>query len=802
LARELVALGAEDARERSTGVTFSGDLEVAYRACLWSRVANRVFLELARFEAVDAEAFYNAVREIDWTEHLGSGATLACDFSGQHPSITHTHFGALKLKDAIVDSVRDSRAWRPSVELERPSVRVHAHAHGNNIALSLDLSGESLHRRGYRGAAGEAPLKENVAAGVLLRSGWPDLAASSGGEFLDPMCGSGTFVIEAALIAADYAPGLGREYFGFLGWAGHDTDAWERLTAEARARARAGLDAAAARGLEGTIRGTDRDGGAVRNARGNAERAGVQRLVRFEVRALADAAPMGLRAQVALAPRAEAASVSLAEVGDDSAPRAVGASASLDEADGGSGSQAGGAPVPQAAAGLLCTNPPYGIRLEDRDTARAVHRELGAVLRERFQGWNAAVLTGTPEFGLELGIRAHRTHTIWNGAIECRLLRMKVDTGSAREVGRLGKGDTNLRDTPGAQMFANRLGKNFKKQQAWADRSGVSCYRLYDADMPEYAFAIDVYRTIEGADGAHPAASTGAPAWPGALGDARVQPAEAASAGAGELTWLYVQEYAAPAEIELESVRKRRGEALSTLSDVTGVAQERVRVRTRRKNKRGEQYNKVQERETYHVVMEDGLKFLVNFDDYLDTGLFLDHRVTRGRLRAAASGKRFLNLFAYTCTATVYAAAGGAASTTSVDMSNTYLNWAQRNFELNGLSPDRNGLVQADCRVWLQEGARSRERYDLIFIDPPTFSNSKRMEGVFDVERDHPEFIDGCVRLLAPGGLIVFSTNSQRFRLDESLSQRYDVRDISAKTLPKDFERNPRIHRCFEVRVR
>jgi 23S rRNA (guanine2445-N2)-methyltransferase / 23S rRNA (guanine2069-N7)-methyltransferase len=424
----------------------------------------------------------------------------------------------------------------------------------------------------------------------------------------------------------------------------------------------------------------------------------------------------------------------------------------------------------QTVAGLLCTNPPYGVRLEDRDTARAVHRELGVVLRERFQGWNAAVLTGTPEFGLELGIRAHRTHTVWNGAIECRLLRMKVDTGSAREPGRLGKGEVvNLRETPGAQMFANRLAKNLKKQQAWADRSGVSCYRLYDADMPEYAFAIDMYRTIE---------------------------------DAGELNWLYVQEYAAPAEIELESVRKRRGEALSTLSDVTAVVQERVRVRTRRKNKRGEQYSKVQERETYHVVKEDGLKFLVNFDDYLDTGLFLDHRLTRGRLRAAASGKRFLNLFAYTCTASVYAAAGGAVSTTSVDMSNTYLNWAQRNFELNGLSPDRNGLVQADCRVWLQDGARSRERYDLIFIDPPTFSNSKRMEGVFDVERDHPEFIDGCVRLLAPGGLIVFSTNSQRFRLDESLSQRYDVRDISAQTLPKDFERNPRIHRCFEVRVR
>jgi 23S rRNA (guanine2445-N2)-methyltransferase / 23S rRNA (guanine2069-N7)-methyltransferase len=764
LARELVALGAADARERSTGVTFSGDLEVAYRACLWSRVASRVFLEVARFEAVDAEAFYNAVREVDWTEHLGPGATLACDFTGQHPSITHTHFGALKLKDAIVDSVRDSRAWRPSVELERPSVRVHAHAHGNSFVVSLDLAGEGLHRRGYRGAAGEAPLKENVAAGVLLRSGWPDLAAAAGGsEFLDPMCGSGTFVIEAALIAADHAPGLGREYFGFLGWAGHDADAWERLTAEARARARVGLDAAAARGLEGAIRGSDRDPGAVRNARGNAERAGVQRLVRFEVMGLKDAAPLG-RARAEDVP---AAAVPAVPADDSPALRDEGASASVDEAEGGPAPQTGAA---SSVAGLLCTNPPYGVRLEDRDTARAVHRELGVVLRERFQGWNAAVLTGTPEFGLELGIRAHRTHTVWNGAIECRLLRMKVDTGSAREPGRLGKGDVvNLRETPGAQMFANRLAKNLKKQQSWADRSGVSCYRLYDADMPEYAFAIDMYRTIE---------------------------------DAGELNWLYVQEYAAPAEIELDSVRKRRGEALSTLSDVTGVAQERVRVRTRRKNKRGEQYSKVQERETYHVVMEDGLKFLVNFDDYLDTGLFLDHRVTRGRLRAAASGKRFLNLFAYTCTASVYAAAGGAASTTSVDMSNTYLNWAQRNFELNGLSPDRNGLVQADCRVWLQDGARSRERYDLIFIDPPTFSNSKRMEGVFDVERDHPEFIDGCVRLLAPGGLIVFSTNSQRFRLDESLSQRYDVRDISAKTLPKDFERNPRIHRCFEVRVR
>ena len=849
LARELVAFGAADARERSTGVSFSGSLAVAYRACLWSRVANRVFLEVGRFDVADAEAFYRAVRSVDWTDHLGPEATLACDFSGHHPSITHTHFGALKLKDAIVDSVREERAWRPSVELDRPSVRVHAHANGTQVTVSLDLSGESLHRRGYRGAAGEAPLKENVAAGVLMRSGWPEMAAQ-GAPFLDPMCGSGTFVIEAALIASDRAPGLDREYFGFPGWAGHDDELWRRLLEEAQARARAGLESALARGLAGALRGQDRDPSAVRNARSNADRAGVRDLVEFDVRPLKDAAPI---ARVSPPPGA-------------------------------------GGP-----AGLVCTNPPYGVRLEDRETARAVHRELGVVLRERFQGWNAAVLTGSPEFGLELGIRAHRTHTVWNGAIECRLLRMKVETGSAREPGRLGKGDTDLRNTPGAQMFANRLAKNLKKQQPWADRSGIFCYRLYDADMPEYAFAIDVYRTLAGpalAPSAAPArqggamrsepvagsareggatrsepvagsareggptrsgpvagsareggptrsddvpgsAREGGPTRPEAVAacarvaaptrseavagsvrdggptrsEAAVAPARGATsapqmAGVDTVTWLYVQEYAAPSEIELDAVRRRRGEALSTLSDVTGVDPDRIRIRTRRKTKRGEQYAKVQDRSDYHVVVEDGLKFLVNFDDYLDTGLFLDHRKTRARLRAAAAGKRFLNLFAYTCTASVYAAAGGAIATTSVDMSNTYLNWAQRNFELNGLAPDRNSLIQADCRVWLEDGARGRERYDLIFIDPPTFSNSKRMEGVLDVDRDHPILIDGCARLLAPGGLIVFSTNSQRFRLDDSLTRRYDVVDISTKTLPHDFERNPRIHRCFEIRVK
>ena len=715
LARELTALGAAEVRERSTGVAFTGDLTVAYRACLGSRIANRVFLELARFEAASADEFYTGARGVDWSTHLAPGATLACDFSGRHPEISHTHFGALKLKDAIVDSLRDSTGTRPDIALERPDVRVHAHAHNNTITVSLDLSGESLHRRGYRGAAGEAPLKENVAAGMLLRSGWAEMVAA-GASFLDPMCGSGTLVIEAALIAGDRAPGLSREYFGFFGWRGHDPGLWREVRTAAEERARTG----ASRLGSVAIRGQDRDAVAVRMATDNAERAELPESVSFAAKALADAAP----------PQRAAA--------ED------GTSAQSD------------------VAGLVCVNPPYGVRLEDRETARALHRQLGAVLRERFQGWTAGILTA-PELGMELGIRAHRTHTVWNGAIECRLLRMKVEAASEREPGRFGKAASEHKESPGAKMFANRLGKNLKRLKSWVQRDDIGCYRLYDADMPEYAFAIDVYREADTAN-----------------------------------DWLYVQEYAAPAEIELDAVRRRRSEALSTLPDVTGVPPERIRVRVRRKTKRGEQYVKVDEQAHFHVVRESGLSFRVNFDDYLDTGLFLDHRITRQRLRAVASGKRFLNLFGYTGTATVYAAAGGASATTTVDLSRTYLEWAQRNLALNGLSGRQHEFIQVDCREWLRQGTAGS--YDLIFLDPPTFSNSKRMEGVLDVERDHEELIAECVRLLGPQGLLVFSTNAQKFRLAEGLGTRFTVTDVSAATIPKDFERNPRIHRCYEIR--
>lgn len=711
LARELEAFGATDIRERGNSVAFTGSLEVAYRVCLESWVASRVYLELVRFEAADDAAIHTALKAIDWQRHIDPTATLACEWSGRHPAINNTHYGTLRLKDAICDALRDTVGLRPDIATREPGVRVHAHAVGTRVTVSLDLSGEGLHRRGWRGDTGEAPLRENMAAGILVRAGWPKLSAE-GAAFLDPMCGSGTLVIEAARMAAGFAANYRRRYFGFLRWKGHDDALWQRLVAEADVRARQGLQ----RLIDSAtiFLGRDQDARVLKDAKINASHAGVAEITDFAVGALTDTRRPG-----------------------------------------------------DSAVGLLCTNPPWGQRLGDLETARTVHRELGRVLREEFQGWQAAILTGDASLGLELGLRAHRVHTVWNGATECRLLRIEIEARAERDL-RPKAGlqiDADLAATPGATMFANRIRKNLKNLSAWVRREQVSCYRIYDADMPEYAFAIDRY-----------------------------------AASAEAQAWLVVQEYQAPADIPEETVRRRRSEALAALVAATGVSADHIHLKTRRRIKRGDQYTKRDEREEFHVVEEDGLKFRVNFVDYLDTGLFLDHRPTRSRLRSAAGGKRFLNLFGYTGSATVHAAAGSAISTTTVDLSATYLDWCRRNLELNGLWGERHRLVHADVREWLSEAARREERFDLIFCDPPTFSNSKRMEGVFDVQRDHVQLLDACMAILAEGGLLVFSTNAQRFRLDPVLEQRYRIEDVTERTIPPDFARNRQIHRCFECR--
>lgn len=369
LVGELTELGAEDVERTTAGAHFEGSLEVGYRAVLWSRLANRVVLNLTTVPAADADELYDGVRTVDWSDHLGVDNTLKVTFTSVRltSEITHSKYGALTVKDAIVDQFRDRTGDRPSVDREQPDVHVNCHIDGAEATLSIDLAGRSLHRRSYRTEAGEAPIKENVAAAVLLRAGWPDICAE-GRPLFDPMCGSGTLLIEGALIAGDRAPGLTRDYFGVLNWRGHDTELWDDLVDEAHQRAEA------ATGRLPMLRGSDIDAKTLQTARRNARAAGLEEFIDFECKAVRNIEP----------------------------------------------------PAGRDWPGLLVTNAPYGERLDTDAEAVAVHRRLGEVLRERFPGWRASILTGSEQLGRQLGLSADRTYTLYNGPLECLLLNIEI----------------------------------------------------------------------------------------------------------------------------------------------------------------------------------------------------------------------------------------------------------------------------------------------------------------------------------------------------------------------------------------
>ena len=700
LAEELRNLGAADVSESRVGAAFSGSLETAYRACLWSRVANRILLPLAEFPAPTAEALYDGVQRICWSEHFSVNDSFAVEFNSSRSQITHSHFGALKVKDAIVDQFRDLQGARPSVETAQPDIRVNLYLLQDQATLSLDLSGESLHRRGYRAQGLAAPLKENLAAAILLRAGWPEIAAQ-GGALLDPMCGSGTLPIEAALMAADIAPGLLRSHWGFLRWKQHDEALWNRLLGEARDRREEGFARLPA------ITGYDSSPKAVRTAQENVALAGLSGKVRIEQRELSRAAPG----------RAE-------------------------------------------ATGLVVTNPPYGERLGRDSDLPDLYRRLGDTLKRDFTGWRAAVFTGNPELGKSLGLRARKMYSLFNGAIECKLLCLDIDPQWFVNDRRFPTPLPAESRGDGAQAFANRLQKNLKHLGRWLKRDGISCFRLYDADLPEYALAVDIYGTAQ--------------------------------------RRVHVQEYQAPATIDPRKARLRLREALGVILDTLEVDDDQLYFKVRRQQKGSAQYEKLATNKKYYEVSEGGCRFWVNFEDYLDTGLFLDHRLTRRMLGELASGRHFLNLFAYTGTASVYAARGGAPTTTTIDMSNTYLDWARRNMVLNGFSGAEHRFIRADCSEWLKRGGDG-DKYGLIFLDPPSFSTSKRMETTLDLQRDHVNLIRDAAGLLAPEGVLIFSNNLRRFRMDrESLSD-LELEEISRATLPNDFQRNPRIHNVWRI---
>lgn len=690
LKTELEQICQAECKVAQGGVHFTTTQREAYQALLHSRLASRILLPLVTTKIFSDLDLYATIVGINWAEIFDPRDTFFVDFNGTNREIRNTQFGAMRVKDGVVDYFERKGFARPTVDKDHADIRIHVYLDRENMVVSLDLSGDALHMRGYREDTGKAPLRETLAAAIVLRSGW-----QKGTPLVDPMCGSGTLLIEAAQMQAGIAPQLHRKHWGFNAWKGHQQAVWKEVLEQAYLQQN--------EEIQPLFFGFDLDHRVLAKAKQNAKNAGVAHLIQWQQ-------------------------------GDIAALKN---------------------PCPNQVGTVIC-NPPYGERLGTTPALIALYSVFGQRLKQQFSGWNASIFSGEPELLNCLRLRSHRQFKAKNGPLDCLQKNYQISERTAAE-----QQADELKFEQNAQVapdFANRLAKNIKKIEKWAKQQGINAYRLYDADLPEYNLAVDRYDDH-----------------------------------------IVVQEYAAPKNIDEQKARQRLLDAVSATLYVTGVETNKLVLKVRQKQKGTNQYEKLANKGDYFYVTEYGAKLWVNLTDYLDTGLFLDHRLTRKMVGQMAKGKTFLNLFAYTGSATIHAALNGAKSTTTVDMSNTYLNWAEQNLELNNLPIRNNRLFQADCLQWLSE---CRERFELIFVDPPTFSNSKRMEDSWDVQRDHIKLMTQLKRILMADGIIVFSNNKRGFKMDfEGLAELgLQAENISHKTLPLDFERNPQIHNCWIIR--
>ncbi|WP_448248798.1 bifunctional 23S rRNA (guanine(2069)-N(7))-methyltransferase RlmK/23S rRNA (guanine(2445)-N(2))-methyltransferase RlmL [Thalassotalea agariperforans] len=690
LADELTDLGALHVVQKPEGVYFDADLALAYKISLWTRLATRILLKLGEGDAQDKDALYKSASEIPWSEHFSSQETFIIDFVGKSDEIRNSQFGGLTVKDAVVDHFRDQGEPRPSVDKLHTDISFQVRLLRQVATFYLDFSGRGLFQRGYRKDSGAAPLKENLAAAIIIRSGW---LKDTNKPLLDPMCGSGTILIEAASMAAKHAPGIDRESWGFTYWPMHDQALFEQVLSEAKI-----IGQTAQAQLSLSLYGYDLDSRVIKTARQNAGLAGLAKFIDFQCR---DANKLK-----------------------------------------------NGFEIP----GYMVFNPPYGERIGDLPELIETFDILGKTFKQQFLDWQIAIFTHNIEILSLLKLASFKRYKLKNGPLDCQLALYKIDEKQ------ISKGsDDNSEFAKQDSAFANRLKKNVKGLKSWLKRENIECYRIYDGDIPEYNAALDIYQDH-----------------------------------------LVIQEYAAPANIPAETVAKRIQEVIYWAPKVLNIATNKVVLKTRQKQKGNNQYQKLTQTDQSMVVHEYGAKLKVNLWQYLDTGLFLDHRKTRQIVAKKAKGKTLLNLFAYTGSVSVQAALHGASAVTTVDMSKTYLAWAQDNFALNNLTGDQYQFVQADCLEWLKKNTQA---YDVVFIDPPTFSNSKRMEDSFDVQRDYLEVLRDALPSLAPGGEIIFTNNKRKFKMDFEALERLGLtaKPMSEITRDQDFKRNIHIHNSWQI---
>ncbi len=708
IAEEARKAGAERVRVTPSGVDFEGSLETGYRFCFETRISSRLLMGLfVDDDIISDKELEEATAMLPWEEYIDPTKTLKVTCTTQNCRyITNSHYGALKVKDGIVERIREKfNGERPYIEIHEPDLTVHVHIEDTTVKWYVDFSGENLSMRGYRGEQTEALLKEHLAAALIGRSEWRK-SVNDGNPlpFYDPFCGSGTIAVEAALMATDTAPGLLRKKpYPFESLPNFDKEAFDRVVEEAEERRRKAIDE-----RDISIFASDISRTAVEISKAAALKAGVYDFISFSVQDFTK----------------------------------------LEK--------------PPVSKGCIVTDPPYGERMTVKDID-LLYENTGKVLQNVFKGWDATILTGNSELLSNIDMKPDRTNTLFNGGIMCQAAHYHIFTDEEREAmmqKALEKKKQRQAEplTPGAEMAYNRLMKNLKEITPLMKEQGVECYRIYDADMPEYSASIDIY-----------------------MGK-----------------WVVVSEYAAPDTIDPEDAKRRLGELVRATEKATGIDEDFIYVKERSRQKGKGQYTRLAANNKMMVARENGVRFLVNFTDYLDTGIFLDHRPVRMMIQEMAKDKRFLNLFCYTGTATLNAIKGGALSTVSVDASSTYLAWMEENLKLNGYSTVfGNLLYKSDVIDWLWD---TYDKFDLIFCDPPTFSNSKDRRGSFDVQRDHVKLIDAAAMHLSPGGTLIFSNNYRKFKLDPEVMEKYVVEDITEKTIGDDFKRDMKIHHCYLIR--
>lgn len=695
LAEEITNLGAEQVVQKPEGVYFTASLALGYKVSLWTRLATRVMLKIGEGEAKDKDELFKTASTINWLAHFDSNSSFAIDFVGYSEEIRNSQFGALTIKDAIVDQFREQGFARPNVDKTSPDISFQARLLRDNISLYLDFSGRGLFQRGYREHSGVAPLKENLAAALILRSGWLNDTSK---PLVDPMCGSGTILIEAVAMATKQAPSINRDSWGFDAWLEHDDELWQAQLTQAIDSSAQALEQANISSLK--VFGIDIDSRVLNTAQLNSRNAKLQRFIEFKCQNTND----------------------------------------MNNTFG--------------QAGTILFNPPYGERIGELPELVENFVLFGQKLKAQFIDWRIAILTANIDLLSMLKLSSFKRYKFKNGPLDCQLALYNVNEKQLEKDAV----NPNANFAEQDSAFANRLKKNRKGLKGWLKSGEIECYRLYDADIPEYNVAVDIY------------------------GD-----------------YLVIQEYAAPKTIDADKATKRLQEVIYWAPKVLAVPTDKVVLKTRAKQKGSSQYQRVDKSKQSITMNEHGALFKINLWDYLDTGLFLDHRKTRQIVAKKSKGKNLLNLFAYTGSVSVQAALHGASAITTVDMSNTYLNWAQDNFALNKLNGHKYQFVQADCLEWLK---KNTQKFELIFIDPPTFSNSKRMEDSFDVQRDHVALLTDALNSLTEGGEIFFTNNKRNFKMDFDAIEKLGLQAtaMSDVTRDKDFARNKHIHNSWSIK--